>query len=371
MKLSGLLFYKNIALLQLTGCILLASCSQQQSTTLQKKDIVDAVFGSGHMENTNQYSVMANTDGYLRNAYVTEGDTVKKDQQLFRLTNEVQQTQVGNALTNLEFAKTNTSARSPQIEQLKIQIAQAKDKNRVDSLNEQRYTRLVKTHAVSTADYENAQLAYQSSTASLHVLQKNLDDLQRNVKLSLQNARSQYRVQQQNNDYYSLVSQAEGVVMNITKKVGDYVKKGDALALVGAGNPVIKLDIAEDDIQHIKPGQLALISLNSIKDHIFKARITKIYPAFNTTDQSFTVEATFTDQPGHLLNGTQLQANIIIQEKKNASVIPSWYLINGDYVMVKGAKEKKAVKTGIRTLEWTEITGGINPGDVLVLLKQK
>jgi multidrug efflux pump subunit AcrA (membrane-fusion protein) len=371
MKLNVLSIFKNTALVQLAGCILLASCNQQQSTTPQRKNIVDAVFGSGHMENSNQYSIMANADGYLRTAWVAEGDTVKKNQQLFRLSNEVQQTQVGNALTNLEFAKKNTSPRSPQIEQLKIQISQAKDKNLVDSLNEQRYTRLVKTHAVSTADYENAKLAYQSSLASLHVLQKNLDDLQRNVKLSLQNARSQYRVQQQNNDYYAITSEAGGIIMNVTKKVGDYIKKGDPIALVGAGSPIIKLDIAEDDIQRIKVGQLTLISLNSIKDRVFKARITKIYPAFNTAEQSFVIEAAFTDQPGQLLNGTQLQANIIIQEKKNAMVIPSWYLISGDYVMLKGSKEKKAVKTGIRTLEWTEITGGLSPADVLILLKQK
>lgn len=371
MKLKGSTIPKNLTWLLLLTCLFFGACTDQQSTTLQRKDIIDAVFGSGHVENNDQYNVMANTEGYLKSAYVAEGDTVKKNQHLFRLSNEVQQTQVGNALYNLEFAKTNTSPRSPQIEQLKIQINQAMDKNQVDSINYQRYTRLVKSHAVSTADYENAALNYQSSLSSLKVLQKNLDDLQRNVKLSLQNARSQYQVQQQNNDYYGIVSQVDGIIMNISKKVGDYVKKGDQIALIGAGSPIIKLYIAEDDIQRIKIGQQALISLNSTKDHIYKAQITRIYPAFNTTEQSFIVEATFNHPPGHLLNGTQLQANIIVQEKRNALVIPSYYLINGDYVMVKGAKEKKAVKTGIRTLEWTEITGGMRPDDVVVLLKQK
>lgn len=370
MKIKGTSIFK-ITLLSLLASLLITACTEQQTTTLQKKDIIDAVFGSGHMENNDQYNVMANADGYLKTAYVTEGDTVKKNQKLFTLSNDVQQTQVGNALTNLEFAKTNTSPRSPQIAQLKIQINQAKDKNQVDSLNYQRYTRLVKSHAVSTADYENAQLAYQSSLSTLKVLQKNLDDLQRNVKLSLQNARSQYQVQQQNNDYYGITSQASGIIMNISKKVGDYIKKGDPIALIGAGHQVIKLYIAEDDIQRIKIGQQVLISLNSIAGHVYKATITRIYPAFNTTEQSFIVEAIFTDQPGNLLNGTQVQANIIVQEKKNALVIPSYFLINGDSVLLKGSKDKTVVKTGIRTLEWTEITGGINATDILVLLKQK
>lgn len=349
----------------------LISCNKQESTKPQHKDIVDAVFGSGHIENSNQYSVEANTEGYIKAAFAAEGDTVKNGQQLFRLSNEVQQTQVGNALTNLEYARTNTSPGSPQIEQLKIQIGQAKDKNQVDSLNFARYARLVKTHAVSATDFENTQLTYQSSLANLRVLQKNLADLERNVQLSLQNARSQYQIQQQNNNYNLITSKAPGVLMNVTKKVGDYVKKGDAIALVGAGKPIVKLDIAEDDIQRVKLGQQVLISLNSIKDQVFKAVITKIYPAFNTNDQSFIAEATFTNTPVNLLNGSQLQANIIVQEKKNALVIPSYYLINGDFVLLKGSKEKRAVKTGIRTLEWTEITGGITADDVLILQKQQ
>jgi len=368
---KGLLIFKNIAIAQLGFCLLFTACTQQESIIPQHKEIVDAVFGSGHLENNDQYSVMANTDGYIKAAYIAEGDTVKSGQQLFRLSNEVQQTQVGNALTNLEFAKTNNSPRSPQIEQLKIQINQANDKKHVDSLNEQRYSRLVKTHAVSTSDYENALLTYQSSLSNLNVLRKNLTDLLHNVELSQQNASSQYRIQQQNNDYNSLNSKAGGVIMNVAKKVGDYVKKGDAIALIGAGKTIIKLYIAEDDIQRIKPGQVALISLNSIKDKIFKAVVTKIYPAFNNDQQSFIVEAAFTDYPGHLLNGTQLQANIVIETKKDALVIPSYYLINDNYVMLKNGKKKKQVKTGIRTLEWTEVTGGISTDDALIMPKQK
>jgi len=345
-------------------------CQQKNEITPQHKDIVDAVFGSGHIETTSQYTVMANAEGYIKNSYVAEGDTVKKGQHLFRLSNEVQQTQVGNALTNLDYAKSNYSETSPQIEQLKIQIVQAQDKKSVDSANYMRYSRLIKTQAVSTTDFENAQLLFQNSTSSLRVLQKNLADLQRNLNLNLQNAQSQYRIQQENNDYYSINSEGAGVVMNVVKKTGDYVKKGDAIAMVSTGSIVIKIDIAEEDIDRVKVGQQALISLNINKDKVYDATITKIYPAFNTTEQSFLAEAVFKSQPNNLLNGTQLQANIIIGKKSNALVIPSYYLINGDYVLLAKTKEKRKVTAGIRTLEWTEITDGITASDQLTLPNQ-
>lgn len=347
----------------------LMACRQQSSVSPARREIVDAVFGSGHIENKNQYAVVANTDGYLKAVYVTEGDTVKQGQQLFNLINDIQQTQVSSARTNLKFAQTNTSPDAPQIEQLNIQITQAHDKAVADSQNYRRYQRLSSTQAVSRTDFENAQLQYQSSSASLAILQKNLSDLQHNLNQNVENARSQLLIQQQNNSYYNLASKANGIVLSVSKKAGDYVRKGDAIAQIGAGNTIIKILIAEDDIQRVKAGQTALVSLNSSKDKIYKATVTKVYPAFNTSEQSFTIEASFNEQPERLINGTQLQANIIIEDKKNALVVPSYYLQNGDSLFIRNKKEKIAVKTGIRTLEWTEVTGGLREDDLLVLPK--
>lgn len=349
---------------------LLLGCSNQSEIKPQRRDIVDAVFGSGHIENRDQYAVTANTDGYLKAAYVVEGDTVKQGERLFRLTNDVQQTQVGNALTNLDYAKSNVRPQAPQIEQLKTQIVQAENKLAVDSTNYARYKRLVVTQAVSNSDFENAQLQYQSSQSNLKVLRHNLADLEHQLNLSVENARAQYNIQQENNDYYNISGRANGIVLSVARKTGDYIKRGDVIAEIGAGAPYIKLYIAEDDIQRVKVGQETLISLNSNKDQVLKAVITKIYPSFDATEQAFIVEAQFKDNPGILRNGTQLQCNIIIQEKKNVLVVPTYALINGDYVLLKDHKEKTSVKTGIRTLEWTEILSGITDKDILSTPKQ-
>lgn len=347
-----------------------AGCTNQKDIKPERRDIVDAVFGSGHIENRDQYAVTANADGYLKDSYVAEGDTVKPGEKLFRLTNDVQQTQVSNALTNLDYAKSNVRPQSPQIEQLKTQIAQAENKLAVDSSNYARYKRLVATQAVSNSDFENMQLQYQNSQSSLKVLRHNLADLEHQLNLNVENAKAQYNIQRENNNYYNITGRANGTILSVAKKNGDYVKRGDIIAQVGAGAPVIKLYIAEDDVQRVKVGQETLISLNSDKEQVLKAVITKIYPSFDATEQSFVVEAAFKDNPGTLRNGTQLQCNIIVQQKKGVLVIPTYTLINGDYVLLKDHKEKTPVKTGIRTLEWTEILSGITDKDVLTTPKQ-
>lgn len=369
---------KNMATLNVRwggGILLLVlampGCQNRREITPERKTIVDAVFASGHTENRSQYTIMANVEGLVQKAYVVEGDTVHGGQRLFRIQNDVQRTQVANAATNLDFARTNASEGSPQLLQLEAQIAQAQKKLSVDSVNYLRYARLVKTQAVSTSDYDNARLTYQNSQSALVVLEKNLADLRHNLNLSVDNARAQYEMQKENDNYYDITSVGNGVVMNVDKKTGDYIKKGDAIAVMGTGNVIIKLDIAEDDIRRVRVGQKTLISLNSEKEKTYPAVITKIYPSFNTTEQSFVAEAGFDTIPDHLLNGTQLQANIIIETKDSALVIPSYCLMNDSFVLVKGSDDKRRVAVGIRTLEWAEITAGLKEGEVILAPKQQ
>ncbi|HEX3933176.1 MAG TPA: HlyD family efflux transporter periplasmic adaptor subunit [Puia sp.] len=346
-------------------------CTDRRTITPERRTIVDAVFASGHTENRSQYTIMANVEGLIQQAYVVEGDTVHSGQRLFRIQNNVQLTQVANAATNLDFARTNAAEGSPQLLQLEAQIAQAQKKLSVDSVNYLRYSRLVKTQAVSTSDYDNARLTYQNSQSALVVLEKNLADLRHNLNLNVDNARAQYEIQKENDKYYNVTSVGNGMVMNVNKKTGDYIKKGDAIAVMGTGSVIIKLDIAEDDIRRVRVGQRTLISLNSEKDKTYKAVITKIYPSFNSTEQSFVAEASFDTIPDDLLNGTQLQANIIIETRENALVIPSYCLMNDSFVLVKGNPEKRRVSVGIRTLEWAEITAGLQPGEAITAPKQQ
>lgn len=362
-------FFLNIKYyLFISFCMLcmFTSCRQKDAARPVRKDIIDAVFGSGTIQQKAQYTVASTADGYLKAVYITEGDSVKRGKHLFQVSNEISQSEVENALANYNYARQNTSSNAPQAAQLKVQINQALEKYHIDSLNYLRYQRLVKTQAVSTADYENTKLTFQASATNIKVLQHSLNDLERTFNLNLENARSQYAIQQDNDNFYTNVSATNGLVLEVDKKKGDYIKKGDIIAKIGAGAPYIKLYIAEDDILRVKQGQLVLISLNSIKEKVFKATVTKLVPFFDNTQQAFTLEATFADPPKILMNGTQLQANIIVEEKKQALVIPSNYLTSGDYVQVKGINTMQPVKAGIRTLEWTEILSGLNEQDVLI-----
>src|ERR1700744_4165247 len=261
------------------GVLLLsfAGCRQPEIATPQYRSIVDAVFASGRTEAKNQYRVTAYAEGYLQDSYVSEDDSVRKGQVLFRIAGDVQRTQVQNAATNYNYALRNASDQGPQIQQFLSQITQAQQKKTTDSLNFLRYQRLLPSHAVSQVDYDNARLTYQASTSSLTVLQKNLEDLRTNLMQTTENTKAQYRIQQQNNDFYQLQSETNGRILSVYKKNGDLIRKGDIIADLGAGLLIAKLFIAEEDIRRITLGQQVLVSLNTEKDHIYRATVSKIY----------------------------------------------------------------------------------------------
>ncbi|MGN6211090.1 efflux RND transporter periplasmic adaptor subunit [Parafilimonas sp.] len=362
---------KKLTYITAFAAIVFSACKDIPETRPQRKNIIDAVFASGVTTTINEYKITAFQDGYLKSSLVTEGDSVKAGQLLFKLDDAIQQSQTENALVNYEYAKNNANSYAPQIAQLQEQINQAVRKKQTDVANLQRYENLIKTNAVSKADYDNIKLIYDNDVSAIAQLQKQLANLKQSLEQGVVISKIAYKVQQQNNHYYNLSSAGSGIVLNIYKHNGDLIKKGETVASIGSGAQIAKLYIDEDDIRKVQLNQQVMIALNTDKNTLYPAVITKIYPSFNEGSQSFIAEASFIKIPAGLKDSTQLQANIIISEKKNALVIPGVYIWDSDSVQVKGEKGLRVVKTGITTMEWTEITGGLSENDILQLPKKQ
>jgi len=353
------------------GSLLLSGCQRNKHTSPQRKDLVDAVFASGNIEMTDHYLVTAQSEGYLKQLFVDAGDSVSVGQRLFYIQDDAQQAQLESAQAAYRQAADNKRPDSPILQKLSQQLIQAKNQLRNDSVNFVRYQNLIDSHAVSQADYDIAQLIYENSRAGFRALQNTWTDTKKNLEVAFENANANRVVQQNNSSYFTLASQVDGIVLQKMKEDGELVRRGETLAEIGSGSFIARLLIAEEDIIRINPGQDVFIELNTEKDKSYKARITKVYPAFDTKSQSFVAEAEFSEQVPSVKSGTQLQGNIVIGQKQQALVIPSSYLLPNDHVVHEGSEEKIQVKTGIKNSEWVEILSGLSETDVLTLSSKK
>lgn len=368
-RIKALLFASPVVL-----ALVITSCKPKLDEVSPKMGpVTEAVFASGSIEPKDAYTLTSIFDGFIVKALVTENDIVTDGQLLFSLDNRQQNTQVQIAENNMQYAAINAnSANSPQLLQLKAQIESARAKKSTDSLTLARYERLLQTNSVSKQDVDNARLNYTSSMNSYNAAVENYKLSANKVQQDLANSREQLRNAQAGNQFYTLTAIGRGKVYQIFKKQGDLVKRGDQVAQLG--NPdsiVVNLDVDEGSIGKIKLGQQVLVELNTQKNKTYEAVVSKLYPHFNESSQSYKVEARFVqDYPG-LIPGTQLQANIITDKKQSTLLIPHVYVLPGNRVPVrKGDKiDTVNITTGIVSDEWVEVLSGISANDKLAKMK--
>ena len=125
------------------------------------------------------------------------------------------------------------------------------------------------------------------------------------------------------------------------------------------------MQVDEYDISAVREGMSVFVSLDSYKDSLFEARISRIYPIMNERSRTFTVEAIFTRRPPRLYPNLTAEASIVLQTHKNVPNIPRSYLINDSFVLLKGG-EKRAVKTGLKDFSKIEIVSGLRAGDAIL-----
>lgn len=345
--------------------VLLMSCKRTEKTNPIRKNIDGAVFGSGYIEQDNEYVVSALTNGLIDSISVKEGDRVRANDLIAILKSDVQNSQLHDAQTIYRDAERNVSLNSPQLLQLQAQIIQAKEQLNLDKINYTRYKELRNKNSVSQLDFDKAELQYITSQENLKVFEKRYSETKDALQLSADRSRIQVNTQLAVLKDYRIQADMAGQVINLYKKRGELVRSGEAIAKIGSGSYRIKLYVSEDDITKVELNQRVDVHLNTYPDKVFIASVSKILPGFNDSEQSYEVEATFDQLPPKMFAGTQLQANIEIEKRKNVLVIPASYLLKGKYVTMADGSQKK-VSIGSRNSEWVEIVSGITDNDVII-----
>ncbi|MBX2875078.1 MAG: HlyD family efflux transporter periplasmic adaptor subunit [Saprospiraceae bacterium] len=345
--------------------LLLGACQEAETTLPVRKTLEDAVFASGYMEQENNYTVSAKADGILLSFRIQEGDSVRKNDLIAVIENDIQHNQLQDAIAVYEDAISDAAPNSPQLQHLQTQIQQAKKQLAFDEENYSRYQQLRDKNSIAQLDFEKVELQYQNAQTNLQALKKNYEDVLSSLKLNEQRSRVQVNTQRSLLQDYHLTTEESGQVIKVFKKQGELVRRGEAIARISSGAYVIKLFVAEGDITKVNLGQSVAIHINTYPDRVFPAKLTKIYPGFDEAEQSYIVEAQFQQFPEKMFSGTQLQANIETGRRENVLVIPSDYVSKGSFVRLETGEEKQ-IETGSKNDLITEVVSGISESDVLV-----
>jgi multidrug efflux pump subunit AcrA (membrane-fusion protein) len=348
----------------------LFSCGKSKEIQPVNQDIKELVFASGQLEWDDSYDLTAQTDGVLQNANFEVGNTVTKGKIIANLDNEINKINAETSQEQLEISNKNVTSNAPALTQLEQNIQFAESKYFLDKKQAERYDRLNQQNIGSKVEFENAQLAAKNSLSNFNSLKKQYQVILQQAKQQKIAANGQLKSNEVIKKYNSIIVTENGTIVKKLKNNGDYVKKGEIIATIANQTKVeAVLNVDENSIEKVKFGQTVFVKLNTNKNIVLNGKVSEILSAFDQQTQSFICKVTFDKPIKNSLFGTQLEANILVGEKKNALLIPRNYVGFGNKVNVKGKEESVLIKPGIISTEYVEVLKGITKNDILLPLK--
>lgn len=356
---------KNLALLICFSLLLSACQKQTESTQPTQEKISESVYASGIIKSKNQYQVFSTVGGLIQKIYVKEGDVVRKGDPLFAIKSETSRLNTENAQLAAEFAALNTQG--DRLNEFKSAIDLARSKMLNDSMLWVRQRGLWAQQIGSKMELEQRELAYQSSANNYEAAKLRYKDLKKQLEFSAAQSKKLLSISKTIAQDFIIRSQADGRVYSISRETGEIVNTQTAVAIIGdADHFVSELQIDENDIVRVRPGQRVLLTLDSYKGEVFEAAISQIDPIMNERSRTFRVEADFTQKPPILYPNLSAEANIIIQSKEKTLTIPRRFLLH-DSLVVLANKETRKVEIGLKDYQKAEILSGLEANETIFL----
>lgn len=217
---------------------------------------------SGFITATRMATVSARTMGQVSEMLVDEGSRVRRGQVLARIGDEQSQTQ-------LRLAQAQHTAALARQQSAEAQLREAqREREREQTLRDQNFT--------SEARLSKAQTALETATANLATARADVDL-----------ARLQVVRQEQVLDDFIVRAPFDGVVMARNAQLGEIVAPGGAgggytrtgiLTIVDMGSLEIVVDVNEDMITRVQPGQPVQAELYSHKGWRIAGEVLRVMP---------------------------------------------------------------------------------------------
>lgn len=298
----------------------------------------------------NMTDAVSRMEGTIAEVYVAPNQLVKQGQPICRIVSEDIEMRLAQADVNIARA-----------EAVRVRYENAYG----------RYRRLVDMDAVSKEQYDDVVANYKSATAEVEMLRIE---------------KRQYEILK---DRLTVTAPIDGEVLMLYKKAGGFLQAGASVALIGNFNKLnFKESVSDADFQrlggynnawNVRFSKNDLDKIYSGKFGVenkgytesFTARIKKIDPPLAAEASLRSVQWEIDNTAG-LLEPKRYQ-NVMFEEQESRRVlaVPVAAFVNDErnsvFVHEQGVLKLRAVESGIMDGKYCEISGGLEPGDIVVV----
>ena len=155
-----------------------------------------------------------------------------------------------------------------------------------------------------------------------------------------------------------------GVIGRIYQDTGANVTPQTPIAMVVNQSQVrVAIDVPEQYIGKVFQGQRAHIKVDAFPDRTFNGNVYRVSPVVDSRSRNTVVEVLVDNADSRLKSGMFAEARLVVASRGAALSVPAGAVVSqsgGDFVFVPkdgGLVAMVPVKTGIKTSEFTQISG--------------
>jgi RND family efflux transporter MFP subunit len=234
--------------------------------------------------------IYSRTNGYLQSWYFDIGAHVKKGQLLAVIASPEVDQQLGQSRSNLETAQANL---------------------RLAEITRNRYLDLLKTHAVSQQDSDNAVGTYNANKAIVDANQANVKQLQ-----ALQS-------------FEKIYAPFDGIITARNTDIGALIDSGsaggvktDMFHLSQADKLRVYVNVPEEYSQATTAGLTANLTLPEFPDRQFSGKLVRTSEAINYATRTLTAEVDVHNPTGQLLSGSYAEVHFKVPGQVSTYILP-------------------------------------------------
>jgi len=327
--------------------------------TVHRGTAISAVYGTVRIEPSFIVHVRAQNSGFIQLAEEFAagrgaiGKSVTRGQLLARIADEATGRQLKQARADLQAATERAKLPLPSEELLKT----AED-------NLHRLEQVVASGNVPAVEYEKSKSEVNRLRGALEneriERDRNLQALQETEK----KLESQMRASE-------IRAPMNGLLTAVSTIDNELVAEGNQLFTVSSRRTYVRGEVNEEDVGAVKPGMKAKVQLYAYRNDTFAARVSSIQPAADPDTQRYTVILEMEKPPVNLMAGMTGEMNIITGTHENALLVPTRALLVDQALVIKrGIVQRRTIKVGFRTLDFTEALSGVSTGERVVVADQ-
>jgi membrane fusion protein (multidrug efflux system) len=233
--------------------------------------------------NANTVEIAAQISGAVVAVAVKDNQAVRAGDLLFEIDPQPYRLALEKAQAQLHLAEQSVSQQSAAVDAAQAQVRQREAELRNAQSNDARTQRLVRQGFLSKQGAETARTQLATAQAALQAARANLEQAKSALgatgsnNASVQAAQAAVNQARLDLQHTRVAAPTDGKVANLTLRPGNTVQPGVPLfALIGSQEYWVDANFKETELERIRPGQSATITVDMYPDHPFEGVVESV-----------------------------------------------------------------------------------------------